>query len=123
VLIGVAAEGEQRWQLPKGLVGAGEAPDEAALREVQEETGLHAEIVAPLETIEYWYFGRGGSRRVRFHKFVYFFLMRYLSGDTADHDQEVTEARWVPIDEAPAMLTFKSERKLIEQALALLSQA
>lgn len=121
VLIGVDAEGERRWQLPKGLVGRDEEPEQTALREVREETGLHAEIVAPLETIEYWYYGRGGAKRVRFHKLVTFYLMRYVEGDTADHDHEVTEARWIPIDEAAKMLTFKSERKLVEQAAELLS--
>lgn len=120
-VIGVDAKGEQRWQLPKGLVSPGEQPEQAALREVREETGLDAEIVAPLETIEYWYYGRGGASGVRFHKFVYFFLMRYLQGDTANHDHEVTEARWTPIDEAAQMLTFKSERKLVEQAAELLA--
>ncbi len=115
-LIGVDANGEQRWQLPKGLVSAGEQPELTALREVREETGLVAEIVEPLETIEYWYYGRGGASRVRFHKYVTFYLMRYLRGDTADHDHEVTEARWTPIDEAARMLTFRSERKLLEQA-------
>jgi 8-oxo-dGTP pyrophosphatase MutT (NUDIX family) len=121
-LIGVDAKGEQRWQLPKGLVGANEALEQTALREVQEETGLRAEIVSPLETIEYWYYGSGKGSRVRFHKYVTFFLMRYLEGDTADHDHEVTEARWVPIDTAARMLTFKSERKLVEQAAKLLRE-
>jgi 8-oxo-dGTP pyrophosphatase MutT (NUDIX family) len=121
-LIGVDAKGEQRWQLPKGLVSANEAPEQTALREVQEETGLRAEIVSPLETIEYWYYSGGKGSRVRFHKYVTFFLMRYLEGDTADHDHEVTEARWVPIDDAARMLTFKSERKLVEQAAELLRE-
>jgi 8-oxo-dGTP pyrophosphatase MutT (NUDIX family) len=119
-LIAVAAGAEQRWQLPKGLIGANEEPEQAALREVQEETGLRAEIVAPLETVEYWYHGRGQGSRVRFHKYVYFYLMRYLEGNTADHDHEVAEARWVPLGEAARMLAFKSERKLVEQAAALL---
>lgn len=119
-VIGVAAGDEQRWQLPKGLVGAGEAPEETALREVREETGLNAETVMPLRTIEYWYYGRRGSDRIRYHKFVYFFLMRYLSGDVRDHDHEVTEARWVAIDEAARLLTFKSEREVIEEAAARL---
>jgi 8-oxo-dGTP pyrophosphatase MutT (NUDIX family) len=102
-----------RWQLPKGLVGRKETPERAALREVREETGLECELVAPLETIQYWYFSKGGARRVRFHKRVHFFLMRYLSGDVADHDDEVNEARWVSIEEAAEMLAFKSERKVL----------
>ena len=112
----ISAGEEGRWQLPKGLVGRGESPEETALREVREETGLVCETVAPLETIEYWYFSKGGGRRVRFHKNVHFFLMRYRSGDVKDHDDEVNEARWVKLDEAVEMLAFKSERKILEQA-------
>src|SRR5437763_4913054 len=117
-LISVGEEG--RWQLPKGLVGRGESPEETALREVREETGLVCETVAPLETIEYWYFSKGGGRRVRFHKSVHFFLMRYKSGDVGDHDAEVNEARWMEIEEAAEALAFKGERKVLEQAREML---
>ena len=106
-----------RWQLPKGLVGRGETPSEAALREVSEETGLACEIEAELERVEYWYFSKGGGRRVRFHKRVHFYLMRYLSGETDEHDDEVNEARWVEAEEAARMLAFKGERKALEEAL------
>src|SRR5215212_5164525 len=66
-----------RWQLPKGLVRRTEAPEAAAQREVREETGLEAELLQPLDPVEYWYVGtvRGGGR-VRFHKRVYFYLFR-----------------------------------------------
>lgn len=117
-LISVGEQG--RWQLPKGLVGRGESAEAAALREVREETGLACEIVAPLETIEYWYFSKGGASRVRFHKRVHFFLMRYVSGRVAEHDDEVNEARWVLIEEAAGMLAFKTERKVLEQARGML---
>ena len=113
-LISVGEEG--RWQLPKGLVGRNESPEEAALREVREETGLECEIVAPLESVEYWYFSKGSARRVRFHKRVHFYLMRYLSGETEGHDDEVNEARWVALEDAGVMLAFKGERKALEQA-------
>jgi 8-oxo-dGTP pyrophosphatase MutT (NUDIX family) len=117
VEVALISVGEQRrWQLPKGLVGRGESPEEAALREVREETGLSCEIVAPLETIEYWYFSKGRGARVRFHKRVHFFLMRYRRGDVADHDSEVNEARWVKIEEAARALSFKSEREVLERA-------
>jgi 8-oxo-dGTP pyrophosphatase MutT (NUDIX family) len=110
-----------RWQLPKGLVGRGESPAEAALREVSEETGLACEIEGELEKVEYWYFSKGGARRVRFHKFVHFYLMRYVSGDVSEHDDEVNEARWVGAEEADGMLAFKGERKALAEAREMLA--
>ncbi|MBA3805066.1 MAG: NUDIX domain-containing protein, partial [Acidobacteria bacterium] len=91
-------------------------PEEAAIREVREETGLSCEMVAPLETIEYWYFSKGGGARVRYHKRVHFFLMSYVAGDVADHDDEVNEARWIEIEEAARMLAFSGEKKVLKQA-------
>jgi 8-oxo-dGTP pyrophosphatase MutT (NUDIX family) len=108
---------EARWQLPKGLLGRGEAPVETALREVREETGLEATIVGTLDTIEYWYYSSTkGGKRIRFHKYVHYFLMRYESGDTADHDWEVNEARWFDIDEAVKRLEYKNEKDVLRQA-------
>ena len=110
-----------RWQLPKGLVGRGESPAEAALREVAEETGLRCEVVAELERVEYWYFSKGGARRVRFHKFVHFYLMRYASGDVSGHDDEVNEARWVALEDAEGMLAFRGEKKTLREAREMLA--
>jgi 8-oxo-dGTP pyrophosphatase MutT (NUDIX family) len=105
-----------RWQLPKGTIESGEAPEAAALREVREETGLSTEVLEPLEVIEYWYVGDSRGRRTRFHKKVHFYLMRYLSGDVADHDHEVIDARWMSIEEAIEKLAFKNERLVVEKA-------
>jgi 8-oxo-dGTP pyrophosphatase MutT (NUDIX family) len=114
-LISVGEQG--RWQLPKGLVGRGEAPEEAALREVAEETGLACEIEDELERVEYWYFSKGGAGgRVRFHKYVHFYLMRYVSGDVSGHDDEVNEARWVVLEDAEGMLAFRGEKKALAGA-------
>jgi 8-oxo-dGTP pyrophosphatase MutT (NUDIX family) len=107
---------KNRWQLPKGLVGKGETPEAAAVREAREETGLASELVAPVEVIEYWYFSTERGERVRFHKFVHFFLLRFTSGDVSDHDHEVNEARWVEIGGAVGMLAFKGERAVVERA-------
>jgi 8-oxo-dGTP pyrophosphatase MutT (NUDIX family) len=115
--VALIAVGEKlRWQLPKGTIERGEAPEDAALREVREETGLQTEILEPLEVVEYWYVGDSHGRRVRFHKKVHFYLMRYLAGDVADHDHEVREARWLAIDEAIERLAFKNERNVVVRA-------
>lgn len=106
-----------RWQLPKSLIDSGESPEQAALREVREEAGITAEVVSLIEKVEYWFQGTRGTERIRYHKFIYFFLMKYLSGDVADHDREVNEAGWVPALEAEARLAFESEKAVAEKAL------
>jgi 8-oxo-dGTP diphosphatase len=106
----------RRWQLPKGIVDAQEATEAAALREVREEAGVTTEIVEQIDKVEYWYYSTDRGERVRFHKFVYFYLLRYKSGDVSDHDHEVNEARWVEIDEAIGMLAFDSEKKVVRRA-------
>jgi 8-oxo-dGTP pyrophosphatase MutT (NUDIX family) len=111
-----------RWQLPKGIVDPGEDPESTALREVREETGITTEMVAPIDTIEYWYVGSRGKQRVRFHKFVHFFLLAYQAGEVSDHDREVNEARWVLIDEAADLLAFKGERQIVMRAAALIEE-
>lgn len=104
---------EMRWQLPKGIIDPGETPEQAALREVREEAGIECELVEPIETIEYWFVDSRSGTEVRIHKFVHFYLMRYVSGDVADHDHEVAEARWFPVDEAVSTLAFDSERTVV----------
>ena len=106
-----------RWQLPKGLVDKGESPEQAAVREVREEAGINARIDQLIDKVEYWYQSGRGSSRVRYHKFVYFYLMRYESGDVKDHDHEVNEARWVNASDAISLLAFRSERTIVERAL------
>jgi 8-oxo-dGTP pyrophosphatase MutT (NUDIX family) len=116
-LVLVGPEAHPRWQLPKGLVEPGETPAAAAVREVREEAGVETEPVAPLERVEYWYVGtEPDGERVRYHKFVHFFLLRYLAGDVKDHDREVAEARWVPVAEATGILAFTSERRVMQRA-------
>lgn len=116
-LIGV--EGD-RWQLPKGLVEAGEEPAQTAEREVREETGLDAELAEHLGDIEYWYVSK--REGVRYHKRVHFYLFRYVSGDVSDHDDEVLEARWVDLEEAEAMLSFDNEKRVLSLAAEVIAR-
>ena len=119
----VAVRPSRRWQVPKGLIDAGETEEQAALREVREEAGIDCRIIEKIETVEYWYFAADGrGERVRYHKFVHFFLLKYLAGDTENHDHEIDEARWVPIDEAVEMLAFKSEKELVKKAKILIEK-
>jgi 8-oxo-dGTP pyrophosphatase MutT (NUDIX family) len=111
---------DERWQLPKGTVDKDEPHESAALREVREEAGIEAEIIAPLDTVEYWFYANHHGRPVRFHKFVHFFLMRFISGDVSNHDYEVNEARWVEIGEAIELLAFKNEQDIVRKAQDLL---
>lgn len=119
-IVSVGSQG--RWQLPKGLIDPGETPEEAAVREVHEEAGIETDVVDAIDTIEYWYVGRRGAQRVRFHKRVHFFLLAYRAGRVSDHDHEVNEARWVSVDRAKTMLAFENERRVVEDAEALIAK-
>ena len=111
---------KNRWQLPKGIVDKGESTENAALREVREEAGIDTEGVELIDKVENWYFWKEDGQRVRYHKFVYFYLLRYKSGDVRDHDHEVNEARWVNIDDAIKILAFDSEKKIMKKAKELI---
>jgi 8-oxo-dGTP pyrophosphatase MutT (NUDIX family) len=111
-----AADGSRVLALPKGHVDPGETPVQAATREVREETGVVAEPVHELGESRYWY--RRDGRTIG--KAVVFFLFDYVEGDTADHDDEVEEVRWIGLDEANAALSHAAEREMVELAIAYL---
>jgi 8-oxo-dGTP pyrophosphatase MutT (NUDIX family) len=113
-----AADGRRVLGLPKGHLDGDETPEQAARREVAEETGVQADLVEELGEVTYTYERRG--RRVR--KVVRFYLFEYRSGDVADHDHEIEEARWVPMRDAARELSYLGEREMVERALSRFAQ-
>jgi 8-oxo-dGTP pyrophosphatase MutT (NUDIX family) len=105
------------WTLPKGTPVPGESLEETAVREVSEETGLQVCILAPLDAIRYTFVQRG----TRIRKTVHYFLMKPTGGDLEGHDREFEEVRWVPFAEASALLSFETERSLVELAASRLA--
>jgi 8-oxo-dGTP pyrophosphatase MutT (NUDIX family) len=110
------ARGNRVLGLPKGHPDANETPQQAAAREVREETGVSAELVGELGDIKYSYERKG--RRIA--KTVAFFLFEYRSGDVADHDHEIEEAFWMPLAQAAGALSYEGEREVVARALSQL---
>ena len=104
--------GDLVWGLPKGAVEQDEAPEDAALREVREESGLEAEIEGDLGTIRYFYVWEG----VRIRKQVRFYLMRATGGDVSEHDDEMEDVRWFPMARAVKRAAYRGEREVVERA-------
>ena len=117
-LIGrIDRKGRLLWSLPKGHIESGESPEDTAVREVAEETGIIGEILAPLGVIDFWFVAEG--RRI--HKTVHHFLLRAVGGALSDEDIEVNEVAWVPLEELSARLAYADERALAERAPRLLA--
>lgn len=113
--------GEETGRLPKGRLDRGETLEQAALREVAEEVGVRARIVAPLGEVAYVF--REEREGVRIAKTVHFFLMTWEEGEAWPADGEMSSVAWIPIAEAGAGLTFESERDIVARAQALLVSA
>jgi 8-oxo-dGTP pyrophosphatase MutT (NUDIX family) len=106
--------GKLRWSLPKGHIEAGESAEGAAVREVAEETGIQARVIAALGTVDYRFVAEG--RQV--HKTVHHFLMAAQGGELSDADIEVTEVAWVPLAEVAGRLAYAGERRLVDRVQA-----
>jgi 8-oxo-dGTP pyrophosphatase MutT (NUDIX family) len=111
------ASGNRVLGLPKGHPNGDETAEQAATREVAEETGVTAELIDRLGDTRYTYERKGR----RMAKRVDFFLFRYVSGDVGDHDHEIEDARWMPLEEAARSLTYTGEREMVARALSRLA--
>lgn len=111
--------GHHGWVFPKGLIGdhvEGENKEETAVREVKEETGIEGKIEKALTPVTYWYFWEGDKIK----KTVYYFVMKFVSGDIADHDWEMEKVEWIPAQEVENRLTYASDKKVWKQASKLI---
>ena len=116
------------WVFPKGLIGETgssvkgqgsrrETKEEAAIREVQEETGVMGKIIEPLSPVTYWYEWDWEKRK----KTVYYFIMEYVSGDITKHDFEMENVEWLPMDKVEKRLTYPSDKEVWKEAVKILS--
>ena len=110
-------KGDLAWGLPKGNIEPGESREEAAVREVREETGVEAVVEQSLGDSRYFYVWEG--QRIR--KVVHFFLMRATGGDITDHDHEMEEVRWFPLAEALREASYSGEREVLHRAAGFLT--
>ena len=108
--------GDLAWGLAKGGLEDGESNEDAAIREVREETGIVAQIEGSLGETKYFYVWED----VRIRKTVHFFLMRAIGGDTDDRDDEMEEIRWFPLERALKRAAYRGEREVLGRAAELL---
>ena len=112
--------GRTIWGLPKGGVEPGESYADTAVREVAEETGIQGVVEQELGAIDYSFYSRQDGGRI--HKTVHYFLVRAVGGDTARHDHEVSEARWMSVDDALSTMTYPNEREIVRRAAEALGR-
>jgi 8-oxo-dGTP pyrophosphatase MutT (NUDIX family) len=100
------------WSLPKGHIEEGETPEQAAIREVAEETGIQSEIARELGVIDFWFMAGGN----RIHKTVHHYLFREVGGELAPQITEVDDVGWFPLNEIIDLLAYPDEKKLIAKS-------
>jgi 8-oxo-dGTP pyrophosphatase MutT (NUDIX family) len=116
VVIGRAdRRGRTQWSLPKGHIDIGERPEQTAMREISEETGIRGDMLAALGSIDYWF--RAEAAIV--HKTVHHYLLRFREGEPVADDHEITDVAWVPLEALPSQLAHASERRLAAVAAEL----
>ena len=104
--------GHLEWCLPKGHIEKGETPEQTAVREVHEETGILGEVVDSIATIDYWF--TGTTQRV--HKLVHHYVLRQTGGELSvegDPDHEAEDAIWVNFDDLADILSYPNERRIV----------
>ncbi len=111
------------WTLPKGLLEKGEKAEEAAVREVLEETGCIGKVITFIDRINLWYYSTENNKKVRHHKIVYYYLLKYIKGDTRKHDYEVSDARWFDIESAIETVYYKKDKEILKKARELLNES
>ena len=112
----------EAWALPKGFIERGETPENAAIRETREETGLLGTIQTKIDTIKYSYTAKWEDPPIRIFKIVTFFLLRFSGGDPNNHDQEVERVEWFAIDTAIKHATYAQEKEILRKAKRLISK-
>ena len=119
----IRPKGADTWGLPKGHIETGESAEDAAVREVREETGLEVRHIEPLGEVSYVFSWRDQPEAspVRIFKRVRFFTMEYEGGDSNSLEGEIEEVAWYGAEEASKRASYKDERGLIGKAIALLS--
>ncbi len=119
----VAVKDGKVWTIPKGLIEKGESKESTAIREVQEEGGVRGEIVNFIDKVEYWYVWPDETgKKVKRHKTVYYYLMKYVEGDPSQHDFEVNDARWFDIDDAIKIVKYSSDKQILRRAKELIQE-